>query len=546
MAEHQATAASQQACLRADQSQHVQGWYGETSQISLENLIKDTFLEGKQACIDELSNSEDDKERIFDRTSMKDIVLAVKLAQDKYSAKRNSKAWKWLTQLSTRINHYGSVLDVMVQHHPEYAAFAWGAMKILFVGIENHEESVHQLSKALCRFADCLPRQELKLVLYPSLQMQRAVAKLYAKLIHFMVHAMRWYQKSRPKRAIGAIFNPFALDFEEELNEVNELSRSIDEIATAAAQAELRAVHAKVDEANAELTLVRLEIKRLADLVAQEANRGFQVASCTQSLSSQVQLDVRSHGTMIRTVQLNQIMSAPFMNDIPSSGHSLKYCSTFARRHSVSITLSPSEIDILRDWSTNAEISYLIMETRDQNYGRVLQLDLLRQIQSAKRPIIWAMRFPEYVDGKFGIDDILRTLVMHALEINSNCLARQDFPITLASLRAASGQDDWLAIMDRSLAGFEDVYIVIDSDILRFAAEGNACAGADLLLALGCKIKSTRLKIVVSSSAINRQYFTQNSAAGSWKAIRTNDEQRQRLVKTKRQHLARVRRLRRP
>lgn len=64
---------------------------------------------------------------------MKDIVLAVKLAQDKYSAKRNSKAWKWLTQLSTRINHYGSVLDVMVQHHPEYAAFAWGAMKILFV-----------------------------------------------------------------------------------------------------------------------------------------------------------------------------------------------------------------------------------------------------------------------------------------------------------------------------------------------------------------------------------------------------------------------------
>lgn len=113
--------------------------------------------------------------------------------------------------------------------------------------------------------------------------MQRAVAKLYAKLIHFMVHAMRWYQKSRPKRAIGAIFNPFALDFEEELNEVNELSRSIDEIATAAAQAELRAVHAKVDEANAELTLVRLEIKRLADLVAQEANRGFQVASCKTS-----------------------------------------------------------------------------------------------------------------------------------------------------------------------------------------------------------------------------------------------------------------------
>ncbi|KAF2997547.1 hypothetical protein E8E13_000111 [Curvularia kusanoi] len=546
MAEHQAAAASQQSRLRADRSQQVGGWYGGSSQISLEDLIESTFQEGKQACIDELSNSKDEKGQIiFAQTTMKDVIITVQSAQDSYSAKRNSKAWRWLTQLSTRINHYGSILDVMVQHHPEYAALAWGAMKILFVGIENHEESVRQLSKALCQFADCLPRQELKLVLYPSSQMQRAVAKLYAKLINFMIRVMRWYQKSRPKRAIGAVFKPFALDFEEELNEVNELSRSVDEIASAAAQAEIRAVHAKVDEANAELTLVRLEIQRLGELVTQEASRAFQIASCTQSLSSQIQLDVRSHSDMFRTVQLNQIISAPFMADIPSSGLSLNHCSTFSRRNPVSITLSPSEIDILRDWSTNAEISYLILETRDHVYGNVLQLDLLRQIQSAKRPIIWSMRFPEYLERNFGIGDILRTLVLHALEINSDCLARQDFPITLASLRAASCQDDWLAILDRSLAGFEDVYMVVDSDILRFAAEDNACAAADLLLALGRKIKSTRLKIVASSSAINRQYFAQHSAAGSWKAIRTNDEQRRRLTKTKRQHLARIHRMRR-
>jgi hypothetical protein len=134
---------------------------------------------------------------------------------------------------------------------------------------------------------------------------------------------------------------------------------------------------------------------------------------------------------------------------------------------------------------------------------------------------------------KFGIDDILRTLVLYAIDINSDCLARQDFLITLASLRAASCQDDWLAIMDRALAGFEDVYLVVDSDILRFAAKDNACAAADLLLALGRKVKSTHLKIVTSSSAINRQYVTQNSAAGSCKVIRTNNEQHQRLAKTK-------------
>jgi DNA-binding ferritin-like protein len=111
--------------------------------------------------------------------------------------------------------------------------------------------------------------------------MQQTVAKLYANLIQFMVHAMHWYQKGRPRRALGAIFKPFALDFQDQLNEVNELSKSVDDIAVTAAQAELRAVHVKVEDAYSELTSVRMEIQQLGDLVLLEAARVFQVASCT-------------------------------------------------------------------------------------------------------------------------------------------------------------------------------------------------------------------------------------------------------------------------
>jgi hypothetical protein len=133
--------------------------------------------------------------------------------------------------------------------------------------------------KALTRFTDYLPRQELKLILYPSLQMQQTVAKLYACLIGFMAHVLSWYQKSKAKRAIGAIFKPFALDFQDRLTEVNELARTVDEIATTAAQAELRAVHAKVEDVNKELSLARLELKSLSDLVSLQADRAFQIAS---------------------------------------------------------------------------------------------------------------------------------------------------------------------------------------------------------------------------------------------------------------------------
>lgn len=110
--------------------------------------------------------------------------------------------------------------------------------------------------------------------------MQEAVSKLYTHLVEFLVHALHWYQKGKARRAIGSIFKPFALDFQDKLTAVEEISKNLNEIANTAAQAELRAVHTKVEDAYNELTLTRLEVKRLSDLVSSQADRVFQVASC--------------------------------------------------------------------------------------------------------------------------------------------------------------------------------------------------------------------------------------------------------------------------
>ncbi|KAE8441311.1 hypothetical protein EG329_005506 [Mollisiaceae sp. DMI_Dod_QoI] len=389
---------------RPHQLQELQGWYG--SGAVSDTILEDVFAEAKQIFEDALCENEYDKTWITSRASIKDVIQAVQDAQDTYHAKLNSKAWKWLALFSSRVQYYSPILDAMAQNLPAYASLAWGAMRVLFVSVANHEESVHQLVKALCRFTDYLPRHELKLILYPSIQMQQAVAKVYARLIHFMVHALKWYQKCKAKRAIGSIFKPFALDFQDELTEVNELSRAVDEIANTAAQAELRAVHARVEDVNNELSLARLEIKSLSDLVSLQADRVFQVASCTQSLSSHIQLDLHAQAAMIRTVQLNQIISAPFMNDIPSSGASLKYCSTFTQRQPQAIILSQSEIELLRYCSTDNDISYMIMENYSQSDGKALLLSLLQQVQTAHRPVIWALRFVDYLNRSLCLEDI--------------------------------------------------------------------------------------------------------------------------------------------
>ena len=57
----------------------------------------------------------------------------VKTARDNYASSRNKKASKWLERFSSRLMYYGNIFDVLSQHHPEYVALAWGAMKFLFV-----------------------------------------------------------------------------------------------------------------------------------------------------------------------------------------------------------------------------------------------------------------------------------------------------------------------------------------------------------------------------------------------------------------------------
>lgn len=53
--------------------------------------------------------------------------------QKRYENERSrSKTRRCLTNLSKRIYHYGNIMDVLVQHHPEYVSLAWGAMKFIF------------------------------------------------------------------------------------------------------------------------------------------------------------------------------------------------------------------------------------------------------------------------------------------------------------------------------------------------------------------------------------------------------------------------------
>lgn len=66
-------------------------------------------------------------------TSLEDILVVVENARLHYHKDQSgSKMRRYMEQISERIDYYGNIMDVFVQHHPEYVSLAWGTMKLLF------------------------------------------------------------------------------------------------------------------------------------------------------------------------------------------------------------------------------------------------------------------------------------------------------------------------------------------------------------------------------------------------------------------------------
>lgn len=64
---------------------------------------------------------------------MHEVQSILENAMSKYKSKQRFSVLRdRLKRLSSKIHYYGNVVDVLVQHHPEYVALVWGAMKFLF------------------------------------------------------------------------------------------------------------------------------------------------------------------------------------------------------------------------------------------------------------------------------------------------------------------------------------------------------------------------------------------------------------------------------
>ncbi len=101
---------------------------GDTSTIA-----SDAFKAAKAHFERSSSLSDQEKKLVGDSSCLEDVQRVVASLVTKYASKNDSsKTRRWLQRTSETIYHYGTILDVFVQHHPEYVSLVWGTFKLLF------------------------------------------------------------------------------------------------------------------------------------------------------------------------------------------------------------------------------------------------------------------------------------------------------------------------------------------------------------------------------------------------------------------------------
>ncbi|KAH0547671.1 hypothetical protein FGG08_000160 [Glutinoglossum americanum] len=444
--------------LSFDRRNSIATWYAPECASESLDIARNAYDAAVQFFSTELTNDECKRIWLSDKTSMYDVEKAVVAVKKTYDSSKKSKAGKWVAAFATRVTYYGSVMDILAQHHPEYVALVWGAMKFCFVAMINHEELLTQIAKWLSKISNILPRTELCSLLYPTEHMKEAVACLYARIIRFLQQSVKFYTRSKFSHAWNSVVKPYALSFREISDEIEEYSRRVDQLAAAASQAEIRGLHLKI-----------IELMQMMN------------GKCELLIHG----DLQEYRQFFCNMQLSQILGIPLVEQLPNPDSVLDQWLTMRNRRrrttklprrgmysGQSIWLSKT----LEQWAQSNDSSLLFAKRPPrayQNVARDFIADVVEHVRSSEVPVVWALQDANSELPLSSHLDVLRILVLQILKINPEVILNKASPITAARFQCARTEAQWLELLETCLTGLDQIYVVIDAQLLWRVSDDN-------------------------------------------------------------------------
>ncbi|KAH8761083.1 hypothetical protein F5883DRAFT_563170 [Diaporthe sp. PMI_573] len=419
--------------------------------------------------------------------NLRDVQSAIEDCSARYEARKpDSKALKWLRQLSEKMIFYEGVVDVLIQQHPEAVSLIWGGMKFFFVGIINHEKTVKGLAKALTEIADALPRVEIRSNLFPTDRMKAAVSKLCADILKFLTRAHKWYYEGSLKRTIHSFTQPFDLRYADILGDIRHDSFVVQDLADCGQLVELRHVNEKIDQI---VTSVGVNFSRidsaLGTVIAKMDNldtrcsaaetvhtQRFEAISTTTSLISSTTLDTNRQ---LSELQFSQIMQSIADSNLWDPRKMLNYLLVNQKRSSQNQARQLSEgfwdFARMRRWarSKESDVSIVKGDFRSRHALRCFSVDVIEQLRLKQIPVIFAMGTSQEgaAAKSMSTEDLLKYLVRQVLDLRRSGQTEKSMSLNAAAFSGNLSEQEWFSLLQRLLSALSgNIYFVVDLELL--------------------------------------------------------------------------------
>ncbi|KAF4471594.1 hypothetical protein FALBO_1495 [Fusarium albosuccineum] len=475
-------------------SSYLRTWYAAQSDTPQAvdyafPIVQQAFRDGLVRFASHLTSDTDKINLSRGSANIQDVQTLAHNSLTKYSdEQRFSNAKKWLHRIVSRVHHYSNIMDVLAQHHPEYVALAWGAMKLVLMAAHNHETTVCLISKALSQIADTLPRVELATVLYPTERMRRAVGNLYANLIRFFIRAHQWCSEGTWKHLLHSITRPVELRYKDLLEDIAADSREIDQLATAGTRVEVREMSLKLTDIAAKLESM-------------------------QALQSSSFIDTNQR---LSDLQFSQIISYMAESKLGDPLEAFRFNQSLQRQQQYSqVSASTNRFwqsPKLQAWSSVSESRVAVVKGGfSARYAmRGFCLNMIQQLQSKNVPVLWALRRPrgQTDAGDISPIDLFKHLIQQALRLNGS-MTEKGMSLQCGRFQRATTEQEWLRLLGSALLqAHSQVYLVIDLSILNcnlLPTEGFSWLAAfqSMLTEIAKQAPNLQVKVLLLGSMVN-------------------------------------------
>ncbi|CRJ82833.1 hypothetical protein BN1708_009044, partial [Verticillium longisporum] len=238
-----------------------------------------------------------------------------------------------------------------------------------------------------------------------------------------------------------------------------ERSRRVDELASAASKAEIRALHIRIH---------RLD-KTLVQVTEMMAVQQQQHVLYNESLLG-VQYEYKQ---LFRKGQVEDIRNYLLLQDTPESDESLAYCRSMRnrRRRTMPTQIPVSALETLVSWVSDPSSSLLLAQGQGIRSSSLdFAADFLDAVLDKDYPVLWALPSASEEEAlKPSISGILRSLISQALALDPSIVSEGVNPVSMKHFKTCEGVQQWFAIFERCITRLPRLFLVVDMGLIELA-----------------------------------------------------------------------------